>query len=236
MSEQDPNKPDIIRHEPSFDSGSESPPAQLTDAEMDAIGAHVEKFVGPIEMVLHEIVSEGIHLDVLKIAPSEDFPFRAFVTMGMSAAPMSVPDDEESPRFAELMICLPPDWPCSQDDFNDPDNYWPVRWLKELARLPISFETFLDMGHTVPNGDPAEPFTENCPFVCWMVLPPALDERGAFIRSSGKNIALFQIVPLFREEMELHLEQGSMALFERFDAANLSPMDLASPSRVNVGA
>ena len=50
-------------------------------------------------------------------------------------------------------------------DFETPGGYWPYRMLKELARLPHEFDTFLWKGHTVPNGDPPQPYGPNTPAV-----------------------------------------------------------------------
>ncbi len=61
---------------------------------------------------------------------------------------MNVPSalDEYELYYAELMIDLPPEWLVQDDDEN---NYWPIRWLKILARLPIDSDTWLGYGHTI---------------------------------------------------------------------------------------
>lgn len=66
---------------------------------------------------------------------------------------MTVPDPEV-PRYAELVISLPPFWPLDEQSWRDERHYWPVRLLKTLGRLPHEYDTWLGVGHTIPNGDP----------------------------------------------------------------------------------
>lgn len=55
---------------------------------------------------------------------------------------MDVPEGlaEYQLERAELAICLPPDWNLNSGDECD---YWPIRWLKMLARLPIEEKSWL---------------------------------------------------------------------------------------------
>ena len=75
-------------------------------------------------MVFHEIVSSDVHLDLYVVPPqpgeaSVMFPhgrdFYTIVTSGMSTQAMKAPasggGDIQGQRYAELMICLPSDWP-----------------------------------------------------------------------------------------------------------------------------
>ncbi len=223
----------MLRHDEPLAVGG-FPPATLTEKQMSLVEAHVKKYVGPFKNVLHEIISEGIHLDVLPVEPSKKFPYRAFVTMGMSAIPMNI--DEGVSARAELCVVLPADWPVDKAlarDEND-DYYWPILWLKNLARLPSDFDTYLDTAHTVPNGDPPEPFTPGCKFVGWLVIPPfSMPDPFFELKAPRFNVHFFQIVPLYKEEMDLKLEEGFDALLQRFQAAELNIEDMCDPKRPN---
>ncbi len=85
----------------------------------EEISAHVKKYVGPIKLVFHKLVSDGIHLDVNWIAPTERYPFHVLVTMGMSDRPMNVPPELEKDAYAELFEVLPPGWPLTTEAFKD---------------------------------------------------------------------------------------------------------------------
>jgi len=83
---------------------------------VDAVPAYIEQTLGPINLVWHEIVSERVHVDVYHIAPSSQRPFHVLVTSGMSQRPMIIPVGvDEDLAHAELLMCLPRDWPVSDD-------------------------------------------------------------------------------------------------------------------------
>ena len=131
---------------------------------------------------------------------------------------MNTPEGVEGCRYAELSICLPEDWKISEEDFQDEDNYWPVRWLKMLARFPHSYNTWLSYGHTIPNGDPAEPFTSNTELNTMVLLPSVMFDQGFHtLQLENKEIDFYALVPLYSEEVELKLKKGVDALFDGFD-------------------
>ncbi|MDO7875591.1 hypothetical protein Q5H93_12680 [Hymenobacter sp. ASUV-10] len=45
------------------------------DENIAAISDHIERHVGPISGVFHELLSDQVHIDVHIVAPSADFPF-----------------------------------------------------------------------------------------------------------------------------------------------------------------
>ncbi|WP_138495282.1 suppressor of fused domain protein [Paenibacillus pinistramenti] len=196
------------------------------EAALTAISKHVEQHIGPIDYVLHEIISDLIHLDILVVNPSKERNYYTFVTCGMSNLPMTVPEGAEDYKFAELMICLPADWKVSQESFDIEENYWPIRWLKTLARLPHEYETWLYWGHTVPNGDPAQPFAANTSF-SGMILsfPTVVEEVNSFFTlrlADDRDVHFLGLIPLYKEEMDLKLKSGAEVLFEKLEKAGVN--------------
>ena len=57
---------------------------------LEQISAHVEKHLGKIQTVLHELVSDAVHVDVHVVSPTLEFPFARLVTSGMSDLPMTL--------------------------------------------------------------------------------------------------------------------------------------------------
>jgi len=206
------------------------------EEHIEAIGAHIERHLGPVSGVFHEIISDLVHIDVHVVPATEQFPYLRLVTSGMSDLPMTVPDevDADVPRFMELMVTLPADWPISQDAFEDERNYWPVRLLKGLARLPHEYDTWLGFGHTIPNGHPSEPYAPGVGFDGAIVLPPVTtpEDFAELALEDGKVITFMTIIPLYPEEMDLKLKKGAEALLDRFDAKNIQ--DVIEPGRTNV--
>jgi len=198
---------------------------------MEAISGHIEQHIGPIATVWHEILSDLVHIDVHQVAPTADRPFWTLVTTGMSDLPMAAPAGQKEWAFAELMICLPKEWKMGEIDFKDERFYWPVRWLKFLARFPHKYRTWLSLGHTIPNGDPPKPFHESVSFDCMMLMRPKTVSTEFWtlpIRES-KKIHFFSIVPLYPGELELKLQKGSEELERLFEKCKVS--ELVDPKR-----
>ena len=210
------------------------------DSEIELITEHIEKHIGKIESVFHEVVSELVHLDILHILPSDKFPFHIFVTLGMSDKPMNVPAGQSEDRFAELCILLPKDWPIQTENyklleevFKDENSFWPIRWLKIIARFPHEFDTWIGWGHTIPNGEAANPFSDNTKLGCMLIMPGISLPLSFFELkvSDEKTIKFFCLYPLYKEEMNYRLQKGTDKLLEKFDKNKIS--DVININRPN---
>ena len=197
-------------------SGDDESIARLTE--------HIDAHFGPIETVFHEIISDLIHIDVHFIPPTAQRPYHTLVTTGMSDRGMQTPPGAEDFGYTELMVMLPPDWPISQDAFKQEANYWPILWLKRLARFPHEYNTWLFQDHTVPNGDPAQPFAPGTELCCWWLLKPmnATAEAASVKISPEKTVHFVQLIPLYREEMEVKLRRQSKGLLDVLERTNLT--------------
>lgn len=198
---------------------------------LEQIVAHVSANLGDIESVFHEIVSDTVHIDVHWVKPGPGSPCHRLVTSGMSDLPMHVPEDFEGPRYLELMVSLSPDWQISEEAFRDERWYWPIRLLKFLARLPHKYQTWLGYGHTVPNGDPAEPYGPGTRQSGCIILP-SVSVSPAFYElpiDTDKTITFLSVVPLYEAEMNLKLRKGVDALLDLFDSKGVR--DLVDPVR-----
>jgi hypothetical protein len=199
------------------------------------IESHIEKYIGKPDWVFHELVSDLVHIDVHVINPKPERNFYTLITTGMSARSMKAPEGHEELAYAELMICLPPDWKLSQKDFEDENNYWPIRLLKMLARLPHEYDTWLSFAHTIPNGDPAIPYAPNTRFCCALLAPPVTvtEDFWKFKVTPELTLHIYAILPLYAEEVALKLKKGADALFNRFDAQGLN--EVVNLNRKNAG-
>jgi hypothetical protein len=220
MSETSDGGSRILRHEARDRDATVAPTDQ---AAADAVVALVSAHLGSVREVFHELVSEIVHVDVHVIAPTAAEPAWTLVTTGMSDLPMHVPDGVDAPRFAELMIRLPASWQVAKQVFDDERWYWPVRWLKILARLPHQYDTWLGVGHTIPNGDPPRPLAPATPWSGILIGPPASlpDDAQVATTDAGKRVQIYALYPLHDREMELKLAAGADRLFERLIAAEV---------------
>jgi Suppressor of fused protein (SUFU) len=228
-SERSQSGDPIYRHKP---RERDLEPAFGDEQTIERVTAHVEQYVGPPHQVFHELISDLVHVDIHWVRPTPQRNYHTLVTSGMSDRAMAAPDP--TVRFAELMICLPPAWPLTQEAFQDERNYWPLRWLKILARLPHEHDSWLFASHTVPNGDPPKPFAENTQFCCALLFMPLLFEDGfrTLQASEDKTIHFLSLIPLYREEMDFKLSKGFEPLLERLESIRVT--ELLSPGRKNV--
>lgn len=211
---------------------SDFEPATGDPLAIQAIGDHIERHLGKIQMVFHEIVSDLVHIDLHWVKPRAGRPFNTLVTSGMSDRPMTTPPEAGGFRFAELLINLPPSWPMTQHAWSDERHYWPVRLLKTLARLPHEYETWLCMDHTIgePHGEPYHSTTrQNCALIAPCLSAPR-DFHFLEI-SPSKRVNFFSVLPLYPEEVEFKLKHGPDALFDRFETAGVR--DGIDPLRPN---
>ena len=210
------------------DQQSEYNPVVYAPEEIECLEAHIEKHYGKFEGVFHELVSPDIHVDIAMIAPSPERNYWVMVTMGMGAKPMNVPPELKEYRLerAEMMMCLPLDW---QIDNNAEEWYWPLRWLKIMARLPGDADTWLGWGHTVPKGSP---MADNTALSGVLLVNPGAFETEAYACElpNGEVVNFYQLLPLYDEEMNYKLEHGAEALLGLMDGATLEYMH---PDRKN---
>ncbi|MDR1105312.1 MAG: suppressor of fused domain protein, partial [Treponema sp.] len=190
-------------------------PELYTEAETGCLEEHVKNYFGNYDNVFHELESPDIHVDILRLDPVPGRNYFVLVTQGMGAHRMNVPPELENIRDrAELLICLPPGW--DFDNLDDENNYWPIRWLKIMARLPGNEDTWLGWGHTVPCGGP---FSDNTKLCAMMLLSPgAFDRRSGECRMpDGSIVNFYQMVPLYGEETDLKVQKGVNVVLDLLD-------------------
>ncbi len=202
--------------------------------DLEAVESHIGQYFGKCEHVLHELYSPDIHVDICVIDPTPQHNYYTLVTMGMGAHRMNVPEELKDDKFdrAEMMICLPPDWKIGD---SSETWYWPLRWLKVMARLPGKENSWLGWGHSVAN--PGEvPFAENTKLCGMMLLSPGgfPKEAACCTLPDGDKIRFYQLIPLYREEMDYKLRTSPNHLLQRFQdtlqSSDLTPIRLDRPN------
>ncbi|MDR2686291.1 MAG: DUF2185 domain-containing protein [Oscillospiraceae bacterium] len=198
-----------------------------TQEEEAAATQAIEARFGKVSQVLREVVSRDIRVDLCVVAPEPGRAYQTVVTRGMGARAMRAPEDAQAVPRAELVFMLPEGWELRS---RDECWYWPLRWLKLLARLPAEEDSWLGWGHTVPGG---EPFAENTDFDSLLLLD-AFTPRGepCFTLPGGQAVRFYQLFPLYGQELQFKLKHGAQALVDRMAAGNaLSPvLDTARPN------
>lgn len=203
------------------------------EGDHDAIRAHIEQKLGPIKQAFQEVVADTIRIEVLHVPPTDTRPVNTLITLGMSDRAMRVPSGTSSPRYLELMMTLPMSWRFDEASKQDERWFWPVRQLKHLARFPHVNETWLGWGHTVPNGEPPRRLAPNTKLSGAIIVPSLLVPEDFYeLKINAHTITFFGVVPLYKEEMELKVQQGADVLFSKLIDARVK--DLVDPGRRNV--
>lgn len=188
--------------------------AELYDEEeIDVLEEHIKEYFGEFPTVLHEIFSPDIHVDVYIVPPTEERNYYTLITMGMGAHIMDIPQELPADEYsrAELLICLPPDWKVGE---NDEEWFWPIRLLKDLARLPLNCGTWLGWGHSVDN---SRQYSNNTALCGAMLINPTgiSDDAACCELPCGDTVNFFEVIPLYREEMRFKVEYGTESLLDR---------------------
>lgn len=187
------------------------PQYSYSEEEMDKVSDYIKQQYGEFDIVAHELVSPDIHCDIAIVPPTDDQPYYKLVTMGAGAFKMNVPEDLKSDVYerAEYVVFLPADWNIKSDKEED---YWPIRMLKIVARLPVSMDDWLFYRHTVNLTDDESPVAENTGFnSCVLFISFGKGNKPVEplkLDLSDKEVAFFQLVPLYPEELEFKLEHS----------------------------
>jgi len=226
----DEDTQEMIRQCERYIAAKQCHPELYDEADWDAVDAHIQRHFGESSNVFHELISPDIHVDIYIIPPTPERGHYTLVTHGMGAHRMNVPAELAGQKLerAELLICLPPDWKLGEES---EEWYWPIRWLKIMARLPINEDSWLGWGHTVSNPDDA-PFADNTK-LCGIILtaPGAFGEEAARCPlPGGDQVVFYQLLPLYFEELQFKLSHDADALLRRFSDEALQVLDICRPS------
>jgi hypothetical protein len=165
--------------------------------------------------LLREPYPQDIRADVAVVAPSPERPWYALITVGMGAFVMDVPQDliDCELERAELMMCLPPNWL-----IGSPRSVWrwPLEWLRTLAHIPAGKDIWLGWGHLIPI---EEYVSKNAKFSGMLLIdPPDYDREATFCEMpDGSIVNIYQVLPLFDDEVKYRQSAGTDALLSLFE-------------------
>ena len=189
----------------------------LSQEEMDEIEQHVRKYIGPFDRVLHELISDRLHLDIIIVPPNDKVPFNTLITMGASEFEMKVPPElKKNFSYAEYVMYLPANWKLDEASLRENKWYWPIRMLKTIAKIPRTFDSWLFYGHTIPNFDPPQVFDESTKQKGSLVTYPYYADQKEFIFLKGakKTVVFWGVTSIYEGEWEIKLAKGADYLEE----------------------
>jgi hypothetical protein len=198
---------------------------------IDCLEKHLSKYFKTDEMtVFHEFVSLDFHLDVYLISP-KDSSYNILITSGMSLLAMTLDDgieQKEDYRFAELMVLFPKEVAFEKLYTGKEKNSWIISMLKETARFPHHYDTFLAIGHTIQATEDMQPYADDTKFMGCLILPSVtFDEEFTEFYCGNNKINIYSLFPLYKNELVYKIQEGYGSLLDILIEANANEvMDL----------
>ena len=186
-----------------------------TSRFMKARDAAYEKLLGKPLGVSHELLPLIPHIDVytfkrISKKDGHDQVVYALVTGGMSDLEMTLPQraPKDVPRRVELIFyCAEP-----RAEY--------ISTLRWIAHFPHNAKSWLGQGHTMPNGNPPEPFWGSKELDTLLFMPTivARDQSLPFeLQIEGQPVHFLWVVPLTTAECNYKLEKGFNAILDLFE-------------------
>ncbi|MET1076495.1 MAG: suppressor of fused domain protein [Pseudomonas sp.] len=173
-----------------------------------------DELFGDCDSVSHEISPLSPHIDVFVYKPGyQGRTFYTLVSSGMSDVPMTlaagIPDDYQR---AEILMYV-----------TEPKEEY-IHLIRYYARYPHQYGSYFAQGHTIPNGQPAEPYfspgsLDTVLFIS-SILSPDNEFSDRLYEKSGIPVQLLHLTPITTAELEFKLEHGSDRLYDIFDENN----------------
>lgn len=171
--------------------------------EMNKLMAHCDLYFGQSDCtVLHPVVEEGRHIDVLLYEPNEKYPFWKLVTMGASDYKMPAARNTVG-QYNEYMMFVAPDV-----DLLDKDV---VNWYRKKLLMVATYaecnKTHITYAHSFAweNEDPGEEMVG-----AFIEFPQILETTSVLRCKTGlfKTVACLQSVLLNEQELKKLMEIG----------------------------
>jgi hypothetical protein len=206
---------------PEGDRGECSEPA-IEEESFDQVAEIQEYFeyhtdIAPQPLGLQELIPGQVNVSVWTIDPGNRKDPKIIFTTGMSEKPLPVPEGFEERQHVELMMYLPPDWPCPPS-LADTAQSWPWIWLRAIAHNSHEHGVWLgEWTSTFANGDPPQPLDASTPF-CAFVLATNFGGYEGFPSDDGRFVNIVTAVPIYPEELALAKRpDGIVELLQRFE-------------------
>ena len=133
-----------------------------------------------------------------------------------------------------MLINLPRDWKLTKADCREERWSWPIRMMLATAHFAMEDpEVGLESRTTLDEGEDGIPFAENTELRGEILLCPGVFGADSFFcrLPDGDEVNFYQVIPLYREEIQYKLEHGSDALL---DLCPDESLEVINPHRLNV--
>ena len=210
------------------------PPAD--DDILGHVKVHIDQYFGVYTQLLTDDSDPDHPLEIAVILPRPEHDYYTLVTVGLSRHRMDFSEErrEEKLERAELLINLPRDWKLTKADCREERWSWPIRMMLATAHFAMEDpEVGLESRTTLDEGEDGIPFAENTELRGEILLYPGVFGTDSFFcrLPDGDEVNFYQVIPLYREEIQYKLEHGSDSLL---DLCPDESLEVINPHRLNV--
>lgn len=193
------------------------PLKRYSDEEREAVLAHLRATYGEQLFVWEEKKGLGFQCDLVCIPPTAERPYYVISTLGLGAWEQAIPPEVSvDVKYCELMLALPEDWPITS---SSPEHNAPLSFLGAIAHRPlfypnewVAYGVSIDFGNLLASSSPFNGVV--------FATPQGLDSEEATIKAArltlptGKNVNFYQMIPLYRDELQYKESWGFHALMD----------------------
>lgn len=214
----------------------EETPLPADDDILGYVKVHIDQYFGVYAQILTDHSNPEYPIEIAIIPPRLEHDYYTLVTVGLSLHQMHFSEErrEENLERAELLINLPPDWKLTKDALKDETWYWPIRMMLATAYFSIEDPNVcLESRTTLMEGEDGVPFAEGTDLRGEILFWPGPFGQDAFAcrLPGGEEVNFYQVIPLYREELQYKLEHGADALL---DLCPDESLEVINPHRLNV--
>ena len=196
------------------------PPAD--DDILGHVKVHIDQYFGVYTQLLTDDSDPDHPLEIAVILPRPEHDYYTLVTVGLSRHRMDFSEErrEEKLERAELLINLPRDWKLTKADCREERWSWPIRMMLATAHFAMEDpEVGLESRTTLMEGEDGIPFAENTDLRGEILLYPGVfGEESFFCRlPDGDEVNFYQVIPLYRDELEYKLAHDADALLDKMN-------------------
>ena len=193
--------------------------------------AHLEKYLGDFEGIYKQIIPTEIPIDILHFSGEK---YDAIVTNGMRAMVMPVPPELDDYKQVELMMFIDKSFSLSEGGIQTEESAWLITLLTDIALYPKQTNTYLGWGHIVGNGEELEAYDASVAYCGALIYPPMAQEDVRFYRyiEKDRNISIYNVMPLFKEELKFIQEHSSDQFVNLMSEMGVN--QVIKPERLNI--
>jgi len=211
-----------------------TPPAD--DDILGHVKKHIDQYFGTFTQILSVDGTPDLPIQIVLIPPRLEHDYYTLVTLGLSRHRMKFPEERQDEKLerAELLINLPRYWKLTESGCKEDRWSWPIQMMLSIVRFALNDpEVGLESRTTLMEGDDGIPFAENTELRGTILLWPGPFGQDAFACRllSGEEVNFYQVIPLYREEIQFKRENGSDALL---DLCQDESLEVINPKRLNV--